>query len=85
METPGRDKFEASPLATDGKLLMNFNSDVVVVDTKNGNVLNEIAMGDEEEALAGHHRRLGGAAIHPHQQETLLRRLSKLELIAQRG
>ena len=51
METPGRDKFEASPLATDGKLyLMNFNSDVVVVDAKNGNVLNEIAMGDEEEA-----------------------------------
>ena len=51
METPGRDKYEASPLAADGKLyLMNFNSDVVVVDAKNGNVLNEIAMGEEGEA-----------------------------------
>ncbi|MDA0348141.1 MAG: PQQ-binding-like beta-propeller repeat protein [Verrucomicrobia bacterium] len=48
--TPGRIKFEASPLAADGKLyLMNFNSDVVVVDAESGKVLNEIAMGDEDE------------------------------------
>lgn len=48
--TPGRDKFEASPLAADGKLyLMNFNSDVVVVDAGSGKVLSEIAMGDEGE------------------------------------
>mgnify|MGYP001322506332 CR=1 FL=1 len=51
METPGRDKFEASPLAADGKLyLMNFNSDVVVVDAGNGNIISQIAMGDEGEA-----------------------------------
>lgn len=50
IETPGRDKYEASPLAADGKLyLMNFNSDIVVVDAKNGDVLSEIAMGDEGE------------------------------------
>tara|TARA_B100001123_G_scaffold443069_1_gene588138 strand:+ start:3664 stop:4989 length:1326 start_codon:yes stop_codon:yes gene_type:complete len=50
IETPGRDKFEASPLAADGKLyLMNFSSDVVVVDAENGKILNEIAMGDQGE------------------------------------
>jgi outer membrane protein assembly factor BamB len=50
IETPGRDKYEASPLAADGKLyLMNFNSDIVVVDTKNGDILSEIAMGDDGE------------------------------------
>lgn len=50
IETPGRDKYEASPLAADGKLyLMNFNSDIVIVDAKKGNILNEIAMGDEGE------------------------------------
>lgn len=48
--TPGRIKYEASPLAADGKLyLMNFNSDVVVVDAGSGKILNEIAMGDEDE------------------------------------
>ena len=48
--TPGRIKYEASPLAADGKLyLMNFNSDVVVVDSDSGKVLNEIAMGDDGE------------------------------------
>lgn len=50
IETPGRDKFEASPLAADGKLyLMNFNSDVVVVDAGSGKILSEIAMGDQGE------------------------------------
>ncbi len=48
--TPGRNKYEASPLAADGKLyLMNFNSDVVVVDADSGKILSEIAMGDEGE------------------------------------
>jgi hypothetical protein len=28
---------------------MNFNSDIVVVDTKNGDILSEIAMGDDGE------------------------------------
>ena len=52
-ETPGRHKFEASPLAADGKLyLMNFNSDVVVVDAGSGDVLNEIAMGDSGEEFS---------------------------------
>lgn len=50
IETPGRHKYEASPLAANGKLyLMNFNSDVVIVDAESGEILSEIAMGDEGE------------------------------------
>jgi outer membrane protein assembly factor BamB len=50
IETPGRHKFETSPLAADGKLyFMNFNSDVVVVDTDDGEILSEIPMGDQGE------------------------------------
>ncbi len=44
---PGRKTYEASPLAADGKLyLVNFDADVVVVDAKNGKILNNISMLD---------------------------------------
>lgn len=47
IETPGRSKYEASPLAADGKLyLINFDGEVSVVDAKDGKVLNTIAMED---------------------------------------
>ncbi len=49
--TPGRSKYEASPLAGDGKIyLINFDGDVVIVDAAGGEVLNQIAMGDAEDA-----------------------------------
>ena len=51
MRTPGSSKYEASPLAGDGKLyLINFDGDVVIVDAATGEVINEIAMGDAEDA-----------------------------------
>jgi outer membrane protein assembly factor BamB len=47
VELPGRKKYEASPLGADGRIyLMNFAGDVVVVDAKEGKVLNTIAMGE---------------------------------------
>jgi len=50
--TPGRSKYEASPLAADGKIyLINFIGDVVVVNATNGEVLNVISM-DEPSADA---------------------------------
>jgi outer membrane protein assembly factor BamB len=43
--TPGRSKYEASPLAADGKIyLVNFNGEVSVVDAESGEVLNTIPM-----------------------------------------
>ena len=47
LELPGRSKFEASPLVTDGKVyLMNFAADVVVVDAGNGTIKATIPMGE---------------------------------------
>lgn len=51
IQTPGRSKYEASPLAGDGKIyLINFDGDVVIVDVAGGEILNNIAMGDAEDA-----------------------------------
>ena len=45
--TPGRAKYEASPLAADGKIyLINFNADVVVVRAADGKITGRIPMGD---------------------------------------
>lgn len=50
VRTPGLKKYEASPLAADGKIyLMNFVGTVVVVDAADGVVLNEISMQDPED------------------------------------
>jgi len=47
-ELPGFEKFEASPLAADGKIyIMNFAGDVVVVDADSGKILNEMEMGQD--------------------------------------
>lgn len=51
IQTPGRSKYEASPLAGDGKLyLINFDGDVVIVNAADGEIVNNIAMGDAEDA-----------------------------------
>ncbi len=43
--TPGRAKYEASPLAADGKLyLINFDGQVTLIDAAGGNLLNVIPM-----------------------------------------
>jgi outer membrane protein assembly factor BamB len=45
--TPGTDKFEASPLVADGKIyLVNFNSNVVVMDAQDGTILHQVTMDD---------------------------------------
>ena len=45
MKTPGSAKFEASPLAADGKVyIINFIGDVVVVDANNGEIISNISM-----------------------------------------
>jgi outer membrane protein assembly factor BamB len=45
--TPGRTKYEASPLAADGKLyIINFDGLVTVVDAADGEILNSISMDD---------------------------------------
>ncbi len=47
IELPGRSKFEASPLAADGKIyLMNFAGDVIVVNADNGEIINNVPMGN---------------------------------------
>lgn len=49
IRTPGMQKYEASPLAADGKLyLINFVGEVAVVDAANGNVINVIDMAEGE-------------------------------------
>lgn len=79
IETPGRDKFEASPLAADGKLyLMNFNSDVVVVDAESGSILSEIAMGDSGEEYSR-------ASIAASQGQLFIRTNRKLYCVGERG
>ncbi|MGD0536385.1 MAG: PQQ-binding-like beta-propeller repeat protein [Verrucomicrobiota bacterium] len=48
--TPGSAKFEASPIGADGKVyLLNFRGEVVIVDTADGRVRQQIPMGDEGE------------------------------------
>lgn len=48
IETPGRSKYEASPLAADGKLyLINFDGEVSIIDAKDGKVLKTIPMEDD--------------------------------------
>jgi len=48
VDTPGRAKYEASPLAADGKLyLINFDGDVSILSAKDGKVLGTIAMEDD--------------------------------------
>ena len=45
IQTPGMAKYEASPLAADGKIyLINFDGDVVIVDAEDGTVLASIPM-----------------------------------------
>lgn len=45
---PGSSKFEASPLAADGKIyLMNFAGDAIVVNAANGEMINNIPMGNQ--------------------------------------
>ena len=45
IQTPGRAKYEASPLAADGKIyLINHTGDVAVIDTTNGDVIRVIPM-----------------------------------------
>lgn len=47
--TPGGAKYEASPLAADGKLyLVNFRGQVDVIDAKTGRVINSIDMDDSD-------------------------------------
>jgi len=45
IKTPGMAKYEASPLAADGKIyLINFSGQVVIVNAADGDVMNVIAM-----------------------------------------
>ncbi|MCS1408346.1 MAG: Outer membrane protein assembly factor BamB [Verrucomicrobia subdivision 3 bacterium] len=45
-ELPGFPKYEASPLAADGKIyVMNFAGDVVVINAEDGKIISNIAMG----------------------------------------
>jgi len=49
IRTPGRAKYEASPLAADGKIyLVNFQGEVDVIDAKSGEVINTIVMDDPQ-------------------------------------
>lgn len=49
VETPGRAKYEASPLVADGKVyLVNFQGEVDVIDAKSGDVINSIEMDEPE-------------------------------------
>ena len=79
IDTPGRHKYEASPLAADGKLyLMNFNSDVVVVDAESGKVISENPMGDQGEE----HSR---ASIAASESQLFIRTNKKLYCIGDRS
>ena len=49
-ETPGRNKYEASPLAADGKIyIVNFTGDVVVVGAADGKLLHQTAFGTSDD------------------------------------
>jgi outer membrane protein assembly factor BamB len=50
LETPGRTKYEASPLVADGKVyIVNFTGDVVVVNAADGKLLHQTAFGNPED------------------------------------
>jgi outer membrane protein assembly factor BamB len=50
IETPGRIKYEASPMVADGKVyLVNFTGEVVVVNAEDGKVLHQTAFGTSED------------------------------------
>lgn len=50
MNTPGRAKYEASPLVADGKVyLINFYGQVTIVSAKDGKVINTIEMQSKED------------------------------------
>lgn len=45
IETPGRRKYEASPLAADGKIyIIDHSGEVAIIDAANGNILRQIQM-----------------------------------------
>jgi outer membrane protein assembly factor BamB len=51
IETPGKRKYEASPLAADGKIyIIDHSGEVAIVDAANGNILKQIPM-DEPRGL----------------------------------
>ncbi|MEZ6118875.1 MAG: PQQ-binding-like beta-propeller repeat protein [Pirellulaceae bacterium] len=50
VETPGREKFEASPTVADGKIyIVNFNGDVVVFDANDGSLVHQVSMSEASE------------------------------------
>jgi outer membrane protein assembly factor BamB len=50
IKTPGRRKYEASPLAADGKIyLVNFDGQVAIVNADDGEILNTISMAEPAE------------------------------------
>ena len=50
IRTPGSPKYEASPLAADGKLyLINFSAEAVVVNTADGKIMNVIRMDEPQD------------------------------------
>ena len=50
IETPGRIKYEASPLVADGKVyIVNFNGEVVVVGANDGKVLHQTSFGTPDD------------------------------------
>ncbi|MEY2599368.1 MAG: hypothetical protein RLZZ142_1627 [Verrucomicrobiota bacterium] len=50
VETPGRIKYEASPLVADGKVyLVNFNGEVAVFNTADGKLVHQAAFGTPED------------------------------------
>ncbi|MCA9197524.1 MAG: PQQ-binding-like beta-propeller repeat protein [Planctomycetales bacterium] len=50
VETPGREKFEASPTVADGKIyIVNFNGDVVVFDANDGSMVHQVSMSEASE------------------------------------
>ena len=52
IKTPGRVKYEASPLAADGKIyIINFNGEVAVIDAQDGKVMSVIPMEDHPDKV----------------------------------
>ncbi|TDJ72366.1 MAG: hypothetical protein E2O39_06760 [Planctomycetota bacterium] len=50
IEMPGKHRWRASPTGADGKIwCLNHHGDVVVVDPKDGTILHEVAMGEEDD------------------------------------
>lgn len=50
IETPGRIKYEASPLVADGKVyIVNFNGEVVIIGANDGKILHQSLFGTSED------------------------------------